>query len=124
MMWPSLSSAAADLELLLKTCQHVANEMKKNSLSGRDISTLLATMYNAALTSVSQAQSFLISDRRPRQPPHSLLQLSSDTFFQPNHTNAPTEVDANELATLDASVWHFEPHARYDLSGGSWTTPV
>jgi hypothetical protein len=122
MKWPSLSSAAADLELLLKTCQHVASEMKGNSPTGRDISTLLATMYNAALTSVSQAQSFLVLDQQSPQSIHSLLPLSPDFIHQQQGREAAIEPDPG-LMTFDSSAWNLEPNVKYDLDAGSWTTP-
>jgi hypothetical protein len=125
MMWPSLSSAAADLELLLQTCQQVASEMKQDSASSREISTLLATMYNAALHSVGQAQSFLVAGRQPRRTlagPRPMEPLSPETYFRMSGTSPQTQISTS-TEPLNTSPWptaRFEPRVRFDLGGGSW----
>jgi hypothetical protein len=114
MMWPSLSSAVPDLELLLRTCQHVASESRQDSASGRDISTLLATMYNAAFSSVSQAQSFLIADRRPHRAGQTLMPLSPETLFQLSGTGPPTQ--ANTYPTsAETFASPFGPRTRFGV---------
>jgi hypothetical protein len=120
MLWPSLSSSISDLQLLCRTCQHVAMEMR-DSVHDRDISTLLVTMYNAALQVVGQTQASLIagsSDRRILDLQHSLVPLSADDFLQ-NSGNSTPGTGHSDRHT-ERSAWPNEQSVMQTIDRGIW----